>query len=203
MADLIKYRLRAERLVERISEVDVQISNIGVFRAVSYRTAVDDLEHLALVKGCPAEDVPVLGRVHQESLLGDVFRCGPTPSRWRLEFALKQMEAAGCGVLVYLQKPAPRLSRELLMLGGTRPSKSLEQPVDKGSIGLPMDLREFGIGAQILLDQGVRQLRVITGSPQHIKGVEGFGLTIVDHIPVPPPPERYAQATMGPEEVAK
>ena len=192
VADLIRFRLLRERMVERIAELEIQVSNIGRFRAVSYRTSVDDLEHLALVKGRPVEDVPVLGRVHQESVLGDVFRAGISESRWRLEFALRQMEAAGCGVLVYLQKPAPRLASELRLMGAT--STAPDEPVDKGAIGLPPQMREFGIGAQILLDQGVRLMRVISGSPARIKGVEGYGLTIVDHVPIPPRTEDGAPA---------
>ena len=187
VACLIRYRLLRERLVERVSEVNVEVAGIGRFRAVSYRNQVDAYEHLALVKGTPCEDVPVLGRVHQESVLGDVFCCDGTDSRWRLEYALREMEKAGCGVLVYLQKPAPRLSRELFALGapGDDPGAAV---VDQGSIGLPHDLREFGIGAQILLDQGVRLLRLLTMSPQKIKGIEGYGLTVAEHVPIPPRP---------------
>ncbi|MCA9527901.1 MAG: 3,4-dihydroxy-2-butanone-4-phosphate synthase, partial [Myxococcales bacterium] len=106
VADIIRFRLLRERLVHRVAEVEVDIAEIGRFKAVSYSTSVDDLEHLALVKGNPLADTPVLGRVHQENLLGDVFRCG-ADGRWKLEHALREMEAAGCGVLVYLQKPAP------------------------------------------------------------------------------------------------
>ncbi|MCB9524137.1 MAG: 3,4-dihydroxy-2-butanone-4-phosphate synthase [Myxococcales bacterium] len=185
VADLIRYRLLNERLVKRGQVVDLQINGIGEFRAFSYTSAVDDLEHLALVKGNPLKDEPVLARVHQESLLGDVFHCTCTDSRWKLEFALRQMEAAGCGVLVYLQKPAPRLATEMAQMAGTAPPVT---PVDRGAVGLPPDLREFGIGAQILLDQGVRQLRMISSSPARIKGVEGYGLQLIEHVPIPPRP---------------
>jgi len=191
VADLIRYRLLRERLVERIAEIEVDVAEIGRFRAVSYRNRVDDLEHLALVKGSPCEDAPVLGRVHQESVLGDVLRCDGTDSRWRLEYALRAMEREGCGVLVYLQKAAPRLAREMAALGAvlaSPPALPPETP-DRGAIGLPPDLREFGIGAQILLDQGVRALRLLTSSPAKIKGIEGYGLTVVAHVPIPPRPK--------------
>jgi 3,4-dihydroxy 2-butanone 4-phosphate synthase/GTP cyclohydrolase II len=186
VADIIRFRLLRERLVKRIAEVEVDIAEIGRFKAVTYTTTVgDDLEHLALVKGQPLGDVPVLGRVHQENLLGDVFRCGTSDGRWRLEWALRQMEAAGCGVLVYLQKTAPRVSNEIRRLSGLPETPTT---VDKGAIGLPTALREFGIGAQILLDQGVRQLRLMTSSPSRIKGLEGYGLQVVDHVMLPPRP---------------
>jgi 3,4-dihydroxy 2-butanone 4-phosphate synthase/GTP cyclohydrolase II len=190
VAELIRYRLLRESLVERVSEVEVEVAEIGRFRAVSYRNKVDDLEHLALVKGNPCEDAPVLGRVHQESVLGDVFRCDGTDSRWRLEYALRAMEREGCGVLVYLQKAAPRLVREMAGMGATLkiPGALGADTPDRGAIGLPPDLREFGIGAQILLDQGVRQLRLLTTSPAKIKGIEGYGLEVVSHVPIPPRP---------------
>lgn len=185
VADLIRYRLLNERLVTRGESVEIQVSDIGKFTAVTYTTRIDDLEHLALVKGKPAEDEPVLGRVHQESVLGDVFRVSGADSRWKLEYALRQIEAAGRGVVVYLQKPAPRLADELARIAGKQRPKAA---VDRGAIGLPPDLREFGIGAQILLDQGVRQLKIITASRQRIKGVEGYGIEVVDQIVIPPRP---------------
>lgn len=191
IADLIRYRLLRERLVEATAEAEMEIAEIGRFKVVTYRTAVDDLEHLAFVKGQPLEDVPVLGRVHQENVLGDVFRCGTDDGRAKLEHALRLMEAEGAGVLVYLQKPAPRLEHELLRSQGRAPR---EAPVDRGAIGLPADLREFGIGAQILLHQGVRKLRLITGTPSRIKGIEGYGLEVVEHITMPPGPVVAAPA---------
>ncbi|MBU0551559.1 3,4-dihydroxy-2-butanone-4-phosphate synthase [Myxococcota bacterium] len=190
VADLITYRLIHERLVERVAEHTVEIAEIGVFKVVSYRTVVDDLEHVAFIKGEPSPEQPVLGRVHPESVLGDLFRSGLSDTRWRLEFALRRMEAEGLGVLVYLQKPAPRVSRELQAMGArTAAALPTRDP-------LPTDLREFGIGAQILLDQGVRRLRLMTCTPARIKGIEGYGLEVVEHIPIPlrgDPPHRNAE----------
>jgi len=184
VADLIQYRLRRESLVTRRSEAEVKISDIGTFKAFSYTTMVDDLEHLVLVKGEPSPDRPILGRVHQENIMGDIFRSDESESRWRLEYALREIEAEGCGVLVYLQKSAPRVSAELDRLSG----KVLDKPqpeLDRGAIGLPPDLREFGIGAQLLLDQGVRQLKVLTSTPSRIRGLEGYGITVVDEHLIP------------------
>jgi len=184
VADIIQYRLRRESLVQRRSEAEVEVSDIGVFKAYSYTTIVDDLEHLVFVKGNPSPDRPILGRVHQENIMGDIFRSDKSESRWRLEFALREIEAEGCGVLVYLQKSAPRVSAELDRLSGT--VSDVAQPqLDRGAIGLPPDLREFGIGAQLLLDQGVRQLKVITSTPSRIRGLEGYGITVVDELLIP------------------
>lgn len=183
VADLIQYRLLRERLVHRQAEAVIQVGEIGEFRAFSYTTVVDDLEHLVLVKGTPHPDRPVLGRVHQENVMGDIFRSDRSESRWKLEFALKEMEKEGCGVLVYLQKNAPKVTAELELLSGKSPSTPA---INKGAIGLPSDLREFGIGAQILLDQGVRLLKVISSQSSRVLGIEGYGLSIVDEVIIPP-----------------
>ena len=110
------YRLLKETMVQAVAEVEVDIEDIGRFKVITYQTEVDGLEHLAIVKGQPLEDEPTLGRVQQENVLSDVFRC--SAPRWNLEFALREMEKAGCGVLVYLQKPAPRLENEVRGLSG-------------------------------------------------------------------------------------
>ena len=183
VADLIQYRLLRERLVHRQAEATIQVGDIGEFKAFSYTTVVDDLEHLVLVKGTPHPDRPVIGRVHQENIMGDIFRSGKSESRWKLEFALRKMEEEGCGVLIYLQKNAPKVTAELELLSGRQPKTAV---VDRGAIGLPSDLREFGIGAQILLDQGVRQLKVVSSQSSRIRGLEGYGMTIVDELIIPP-----------------
>jgi 3,4-dihydroxy 2-butanone 4-phosphate synthase/GTP cyclohydrolase II len=182
IADLIRYRLLKERLVQRTAESTITVAGIGTFKAYSYSNAVDHLEHLALVKGNPTEGEVILGRVHQESVMGDVFRCSGSDSAWKLEFALREIEKEGCGIVVYLQKPAPRISNELREINGEQP---LAQEQHKGNIGLPSDLREFGIGAQILVDQGVNKLKLISNSMQRIKGIEGYGIQLVDQLPIP------------------
>ena len=181
VADIIHYRLMRERLVQKRYEAEIQIGDIGVFKAYSYTTVVDHLEHLVLVKGNPQPNTPILGRVHQENLMGDVFRSNESESRWKLEYALKLMEKEGCGVLIYLQKPAPKVSSELAKLSGAK----VVPEVDRGSIGLSKELREFGIGAQILLDQGVNRLKLISSKSSRVKGIEGYDLEIVEHITIP------------------
>ena len=203
VADIIRYRLLRERMVRREAEVEIDIDDIGRFRAISYSTLVDDHEHLALVKGEPNPDAPVLGRVHQEEVISDVFRADGAESRWKLEYALRQMEEEGCGVLVYLQKPKPRLRSSLMRLGAQISSGKSASNVEednrdqradaaeeRGAIGLPPDLRELGIGAQILLDQGVRRLRVLSGSSGRARGVEGYGIELVEQLQIPARPSR-------------
>ncbi len=179
VADLIQYRLRKERLVRATAEVDTQVADVGVFKVVTYVTVVDELEHVAFVKGKPTPERAVLGRVQQEAVLSDVFGCGQANSHERLINSLKRIEEDGCGVLVYLQKPAPRVENEVRMLAGESPRRAA---IEKGAIGLPQDLREYGIGAQILLDQGIRKLKLISSSPNRIKGIQGYGLEVVERI---------------------
>ncbi len=182
VADIIDFRLRKESLVYAVSETHTMVGQIGEFRVIAYRTKVDEQEHLAFVMGNPSEHDTVLVRVHRESVLTDVFDCGATGSRDILDASLKMIAEEGCGALVYLQKPAPRLENEVRVLGGAAPKRS---PIERGAIGMPKDLREYGIGAQILLDIGVSKLRLISNTPSRIKGIFGFGIEVVDRVPAP------------------
>jgi len=180
VADLIEFRLRKERLVYSVAETMTQVADIGTFKVITYRTRVDDQEHLAFVMGEPEKRDSALARVHRESVLADVFDCGSMGARDTLESSLKMIAAEGAGVLIYLQKPAPRLENEVRLLAGEAPKRSA---IERGAIGLPKDLREYGIGAQILLDLGVSRLRLISNTPSRIKGIFGYGIEVVDRVP--------------------
>lgn len=179
VADLIEYRLRKERLVEAVGETETSIEGIGTFRVVVFRTSVDEQEHLALVKGDLRTNEPVLARVHRESVLGDVFGCQGVSGRETIEASLRMIANAGRGVFVYLQKPAPRLQNEVRSLLGEAP---VQVPIERGAIGMPKDLREYGIGAQILLDLGASKLRLLTNTPSKIRGIFGYGLEVVERV---------------------
>jgi 3,4-dihydroxy 2-butanone 4-phosphate synthase/GTP cyclohydrolase II len=181
--DLIRYRNEKENLVQRVVEVRMP-TDFGTFRAIAYTNDVDSKEHVALVKGHIDPNQPVLVRVHSECLTGDVFHshrcdCGP-----QLAAALRQIEEAGCGVLLYMRQEG----RGIGLINKLKAYKLQEQGFDTVDaniqLGFKPDLRDYGIGAQILKDLGVRKMRLLTNNPRKIKGLEGYGLEVVERVPL-------------------
>ncbi len=184
IADLVNYRRRHERLVEKIATANVP-TDWGSFTTHAYRSTVDGIEHLAFVKGDVSTNEPVLTRVHSECLTGDVFAsrrcdCGP-----QLSAAMQLIEREGRGVVVYLRGHEGRG----IGIGHKIRAYSLQEQgfdtVDANTeLGLPVDSREYGIGAQILADLGAKQLRLMTNNPAKYGGIAGYGLEIVERVPL-------------------
>ena len=184
IADLIRYRLFTERLVKRASEANVVLDQTGSeWRAIAYETTIDDRQFLALVKGDVAGGEPVLCRVHTGSTLADTFATTPRDGGRHLREAIAQIEAAGRGALVYIA-PQGDVRRELEACREARAfAAGTRNPGPRPATDPP--LREFGLGAQVLIDLGLHQIRLLTNNPRKIAGLHGFGLDVVESVPLP------------------
>jgi 3,4-dihydroxy 2-butanone 4-phosphate synthase / GTP cyclohydrolase II len=190
VADLIEYRRRHDKLIERVVETALP-TDFGDFNVVGFRSLVDDKHHIAMVKGeiDGAEDVLV--RVHSECLTGDVFHSQRCDCGQQLEDALTRIEQEGRGVLLYLAQEG----RGIGLLNKLKAYKLQEQGLDTVDanleLGLPADLRDYGIGAQILVDLGLTSIRLLTNNPKKIVGLEGYGLRVTDQLPIAHQPTEH------------
>jgi len=193
IADLIAYRRRHDKLVERVVETGLP-TGFGDFRVFGYRSLVDDKHHVALVKGDVDGKADVLVRVHSECLTGDVFHSLRCDCGEQLESALSMIEREGSGVLLYLAQEG----RGIGLLNKLKAYNLQDQGLDTVDanleLGLPVDLRDYGIGAQILSDLGLSSIRILTNNPKKIRGLEGYGLSVSAQIPIVHAPNPHNQA---------
>jgi len=195
--NLIEYRRQNEKLVRRIAETPLPTER-GTFHLVVYETDIDDFQHIALVKGNVAGKQDVLVRVHSECFTGDTLRSLRCDCGVQLERAMTMIEKEGCGVIVYMRQEG----RGIGLVNKIKAYELQDQGMDTVEanvhLGFDPDPREYGIGAQILADLGVKTMRLITNNPVKRAGLEGYGLHVSGRVPIEVPPneinERYLKA---------
>ena len=187
IADLIEYRMRTESFVHRSAETMIPTSMAGDFKAVVYENDVDNLLHIAMVKGEIDPEKPVLARVHSECLTGDIFGSLRCDCGLQLEQAMTMMEKEGCGVLLYIRQEGRGIGLVNKIKAYALQDQGLDTVEANEELGFKPDMRNYGIGAQILVDLGVRKMKLMTNNPKKMVGLDGYGLSIVEQVQIEVP----------------
>jgi 3,4-dihydroxy 2-butanone 4-phosphate synthase/GTP cyclohydrolase II len=183
VADIIEYRFQHEKLVERVADARLP-THWGEFKVAAYRSVVDPAEHVALVKGDISPDRPTLVRVHSECLTGDVFGSLRCDCGEQGRLAMKAIGESDAGVYLYMRQEGRGIGLLNKLKAYDLQDQGLDTVEANERLGFPMDLRHYGIGAQILVDIGVRKLTLLTNNPRKIVGLESYGLEMVGYLPI-------------------
>ncbi|HPZ29799.1 MAG TPA: GTP cyclohydrolase II, partial [Defluviitoga sp.] len=196
IADLITYRRKNEKLIKRVTEPISLPTKYGNFVAIAYESIINKDHHIALIKGNVSSGEPVLARIHSECLTGDTFGSLRCDCGEQLHNSMKQIEKEGRGVLLYMRQEG----RGIGLINKLKAYKLQEEGKDtveaNVALGFAPDLRDYGEGAQILVDLGVKKLKLLTNNPKKVVGLMGYGLEIVERIPIEIPPNEINKSYM-------
>ena len=191
IADLIEYRMRKESFVKRVAETVIPTSIAGEFKAIVYENAVDDLLHIAMVKGHIDPEKPVLVRVHSECLTGDVFASLRCDCGDQLQTAMEMIDQENAGIILYIRQEGRGIGLVNKIKAYALQDQGFDTVEANERLGFKPDLRNYGIGAQILVDLGVKKMRLLTNNPKKMVGLQGYGLSIVEQMEIETEPNEY------------
>ena len=192
IADLVRYRIHNESFVHKVAETTIPTLYAGEFKINAYENEMDDLLHIALVKGEINPDKPVLVRVHSECMTGDIFGSLRCDCGEQLHRSMEMMDKDGAGVLLYLRQEGRGIGLvNKLKAYALQQNQGFDTVEANKELGFKADMRDYGVGAQILVDLGVRKMKLITNNPKKMIGLEGYGLSIVEQVPIEIEPNEF------------